>query len=339
MTSRFTSNNSKTPQGGFLATHKHDFVSHHKGEDWRHGATDIDMEPSIPACPGSTVQETLECLAAIQSSEASGTGFVSIGRTDGYSLGIYNVGAIATPTLESALNAALADNRLANGGIIMMLSGTYEVANVVTFPANVVIFGESLGTVVFDMNLPGGSPTDEIGNRVFSMPRETRNIIFQSRLATTTVHHSVRCGTPGVGTTVVENCKFKNCTLSVENGNDAPGSEELTITDCIFETDGEYVDNLKILAPVLRNTIIERCKFTGPGYAGLLGDDVGITYETAVPRGSQLKLKDCVFTLDGYTIDDSSPLTIESYLVIDESSSRISVDNCQIVVGLSLLLP
>jgi len=148
MVSRFQGSG-REKEGGFLATHKQDFNAHVTGGDFRHGAIDIDMEPVIPALGGATVQATLEQMSAFLA--AQGTGFISIGKADGYdgyAAGVFNVGALATPTLTDAFNAAFADTRLQNGGVILVLAGTYELLTTVEVPPGITIMGELAGTII-----------------------------------------------------------------------------------------------------------------------------------------------------------------------------------------------
>lgn len=133
-------------EGGALATKKQDFNAHVGGNGFRHDATNIDMNPVIPLLKGTTVQQTLENLHDVIIS--AGTGFLSIGSIDGYVQGDYNVGSPETPTLSDTFNAAFTDDRLKNGGVILLLSGTYHLRATVTIPAGVSLLGEVSGTIV-----------------------------------------------------------------------------------------------------------------------------------------------------------------------------------------------
>lgn len=144
MTSRIT--NGRLKEGGRLAVHKQDFNAHVSGDDFRHTAPNIDLNPTIAGVGGTTVQEALESLHDIIVS--SGSGFVSIGNVDGYSQGSYNVGAGSTPTLFDAFNAAFDDPRLTNGGVILVMAGTYIMTNTVTVPTGITIVGEVAGTII-----------------------------------------------------------------------------------------------------------------------------------------------------------------------------------------------
>ena len=134
----------RAQEGGRLAVHKVDFNSHYQGQDFRHGADNIDMNPSIPNVGGTTVQGTLENLTAIVT--ASGSGFISIGNVDGYSSGTYNMGTVETPTFAQAFAAAQADERLSNGGVILVMAGTYQITSSVTVNPGITVMGEVGGT-------------------------------------------------------------------------------------------------------------------------------------------------------------------------------------------------
>ena len=145
MVKRFIGNG-RLQEGGQLATHKQDFNAHVTGGDWRHDATQVDMSPPIPGLGGATVQEALENLLSVV--QSSGTGFVSIGQVDGYALGSYNVGATGISDLRDALLAAFADERLTNGGVVLILAGTYTMTAQVEIPAGISLMGEIAGTII-----------------------------------------------------------------------------------------------------------------------------------------------------------------------------------------------
>lgn len=145
MVSRFQGSG-RAIEGGLLATHKQDFNAHVTGGDYKHNADQILMNPQLPLFPSVTVQGTLEALSGF--ALINGTGFISIGNTDGYALGIYNVGAVEYPTLKSAIEAAIVDDRLQNGGVIFILPGTYIVGTTIEIPAGISIMGEPTGTII-----------------------------------------------------------------------------------------------------------------------------------------------------------------------------------------------
>ena len=136
-------------EGGFLATHKQDFNAHHTGTGFRHGARDTDMEGPLTQLGGAlaapNVQETLEKIGALLGAGAGD--FISIG--DGYSSvnADFIVGTAGTPTVKDAFDAAFASTRFAaNGGIILLKSGTYRIASTITIPAGITVMGEIAGT-------------------------------------------------------------------------------------------------------------------------------------------------------------------------------------------------
>ena len=132
-------------EGGRLVVAKEDFNAHWQtGTAFRHVANQLDMSPQIPGVGGVTVQETLENLTDIITS--AGSGFISIGQADGYASGIYNVGTVETPTFTDAFNAAQADDRLINGGIIMVMAGSYVITTSVTVNPGITVIGELGGT-------------------------------------------------------------------------------------------------------------------------------------------------------------------------------------------------
>lgn len=133
-------------EGGRLATDKQDFNAHVGGNGFRHTADQVDLLTAIPGVGGSTVQQALSSLNSIISS--SGSGFISIGKADGYAQGVYNVGDLTTPTLASAFAAAVTNPRLANGGVILLLAGTYTTSISITVPAGISVIGEVEGTLI-----------------------------------------------------------------------------------------------------------------------------------------------------------------------------------------------
>lgn len=137
-------------EGGFLSTNKQDFNSHVQGGAFRHTADMIDMNPSLPTFNETTVQSTLEKLQTAISSD--GSGFISIGNADsnadgyadGYAIGDYNVNS--TTTFAQAFEQAVQNTRIANGGIILVLAGTYYIDSTITVPPKISVIGEIGGT-------------------------------------------------------------------------------------------------------------------------------------------------------------------------------------------------
>lgn len=137
-------------EGGRPVTHYQDFIAHTGATDWRHTATAIDMDPIIPELGTTTVQSTLEQFYGFVA--GVGTGFVSIGYldgyTDGYAVGVYNVGSPSTLTFEDAVTAALADSRLENGGVLLILPGYYRVSSTINIPAGITVLGSPAGSYI-----------------------------------------------------------------------------------------------------------------------------------------------------------------------------------------------
>jgi len=137
-------------EGGFLVTNKQDFNSHIQGGAFRHTADMIDMNPSLPTFNETTVQSTLEKLQTAINSD--GSGFISIGNADsnadgyadGYAIGDYNVNS--TTTFAQAFEQAVQNTRVANGGIILVLAGTYYIDSTITVPPKISVVGEIGGT-------------------------------------------------------------------------------------------------------------------------------------------------------------------------------------------------
>lgn len=94
----------------------------------------------------TTVQDALDSITGLVNS--SGSGFISIGNEDGYATGSYNVGSASYPTLKSAFEAAVADERLTNGGVILLMAGTYKTSETITIPAGISVVGEVGGTLI-----------------------------------------------------------------------------------------------------------------------------------------------------------------------------------------------
>lgn len=139
---------SRVREGGRPVTHYQDFISHTGGTDWRHQAKDLDMNPAIL---GSTnAQSAIENVYNLILD--SGTGFISIGSITGnpgfYATGKYNVNSVETPTLKDAIDAAVLDSRLTNGGVILLLPGYYRVSSTITIPSGISLIGEGPGVYI-----------------------------------------------------------------------------------------------------------------------------------------------------------------------------------------------
>jgi len=131
-------------EGGFLVTNKQDFNAHVQGSAFRHTADNIDMNPPLPTIDETNLQSTLEKLQIAINSD--GSGFISIGNVDGYAIGDYNVNS--TTTFEEAFAQATQDERIVNGGVILILAGKYHVSTTITVPKKISVIGEMSGTYV-----------------------------------------------------------------------------------------------------------------------------------------------------------------------------------------------
>jgi hypothetical protein len=162
---------SRLQEGGQLATHKQDFNAHVEGGGFRHTADMIDMNPSLSQFSAGNVQETLELIEGFASSV--GVGFVSIGNQtdDGYATGSYNV--TSTKTFREALLDAFDDERLQNGGYILILNGTYTLTNTVNIPPGITIIGEPSGSIIVSQTTNASLFLFESGSRFSTIGGDT----------------------------------------------------------------------------------------------------------------------------------------------------------------------
>jgi hypothetical protein len=197
-----------TPGIGGLATSRYDFENHINGVSNKHDATEINMgSPETILGGATTVQSGFQFVSDYiidQLSLATGQGFITVG--DGYDT-YHN--AIATPntpfdnaipSINNALNAVLYDvnnpnyQRVRDGGVVVIKSGTYKVDATISIPPGITIMGEGFGTKLvnalsiqapmFKIKSDGyrgfGSTTDNIvdntpdSNFKFIVTRETR---------------------------------------------------------------------------------------------------------------------------------------------------------------------
>lgn len=234
-----------------------------------------------------------------------------------------------------------------DGAIDLLLSASYN------YPSTVYVNGEGPYTItnvgktrynfvgnrdigkrpIFNMNLGVGAPTDEVGNKYFTVGSRIENIQFRSSTATTTDFHSIRPA--AFRKLVAKDCDFDNTTLSISE----VVNKDVQIVNCFFNQDNTYSDNINLMVPSPDNEstlLIENCVFRGVGYAGLIGLDTAIGYDGGASDGGSIILRNCIFDKSSDTIDDASPLTIESYLVIDAPATKLSIDSCQMIVDGSL---
>lgn len=263
-------------EGGRLATDKQDFNAHVEGNVFRHTADQIDMSPPIAILgSGTTVQQTLQELQTQVAS--TGSGFISIGNagSDGYALGSYNVGSIATPSFNDAMQAALADRRLQNGGVILVMAGTYHVFHPVVLPAGITVMGELGGTILV-------SETTEQSLFVVDFDHKTLNIGGNSGGGTI----------PLITGSNVEETKFYNIILTDNfDGYANAGQPSMTTVPIIQCRVGS-------------NVACERVSFIGRLHSGSVSarqkTRSAVAYISGGGGGSTLTIRDCFF--DGFRV-------------------------------------
>lgn len=129
---------------GVGVTYLSDFKSHYDGNDFKHSASSINMSPPLVNFPEITVQDTLEAFEIVL---MAGNDFISIG--DGItSQGTYTIGVGGLTTVEQCFTAALTADRLDQGGLILLKSGTYNFNSTISLPAGVSVVGEIGGTII-----------------------------------------------------------------------------------------------------------------------------------------------------------------------------------------------
>lgn len=274
-------------EGGALAVRKQDFNAHVQGTGFRHDATQIDMNPVIPLVGGATVQETLENLHSLIVS--AGTGFLSIGNVDGYIQGDYNVGTVETPTLHDTFNAAFADTRLQNGGLILVLAGTYHLRSTVTVPAGISIMGEIAGTTII-------GEMQEVPMFVIQKPNQSIDLVT---------------GTVFASGSNVDAVKFMNMILADNlDGYVLFGEPCMTTTPMIQ-------------AQISSNFTCENVSFIGRIHTGATPrskTQSAIGYTGSGTSDTILKMKDCY--LDGLRIGIS-------FTPSNNASDFLTVENCK----------
>lgn len=282
-------------EGGVLATRKQDFNAHIDGTSFRQQANTIDMNPVIAGLNGSTVQDTLNDLHNLIVS--SGTGFISIGNTDGYALGSYNVGSISTPTLYDAFNAAFSDSRLQNGGVILLLAGTYTLKSTVNVPSGITIAGEVGGTLI-------------VGEM-----SESPMFIVHNDIKTVTIGGDSGSGQIDLlSGSNVEVTKFYNLMLADNlNGNINSGQPGMTTVPMI---QAKYASNL----------ICERVSFIGriqntTTVSGRSKTYAAIAYTTGGADDTNLTMEGCF--LDGLKIGIRfDPVSSLNFLTVNNCRAR-----------------
>jgi hypothetical protein len=138
MATRFVGSG-RAKEGGFLATHKQDFVAHRTGGDWRHKADQVDMNPQLADAPGATVQQVLANLGIVVSSK-----LITVGD------GTNSVGDFSGP---DAIQRAIESVRVGSDpwtAVILVKHGLYVITSVdgvdITERSTLVLIGEGSAT-------------------------------------------------------------------------------------------------------------------------------------------------------------------------------------------------
>lgn len=298
MVSRFQGSG-RNKEGGYLATHKQDFNAHYTGGDFRHGADDIDMNPALSGFSATNVQTTLEEFISFVTS--SGSGFVSVGSITG-TAGKYNVGDPATPTFESALSAAFTDSRLTNGGIVLIMAGTYVMNTSVSVPVGITIMGELAGTIIV------GEMTEQ---PMFLIPQSTD---------TTTIGADTGGGEePLAAGAPADAVKFFNLTLADNvNGNVKSSGLPISTMQTVPMISCEKSSNL--ICEEVR--FVGRVNYGGPAARGKTLRAIG-GYSSGGTTQTGLTIKRCYFDGMATTIDFSPGGGDIDHLVVEKCRARI----------------
>lgn len=255
-------------QTGRLATTKHDFNMHVDGSDFRHTADNINMETVLPGFSGTTVQETLEEMQS--SIGASGTGFISVGIVGGNE-GTYNVGAVGLSTFKAALLAAFDDDRLASGGVVLILAGTYTVGTTsINVPAGITLMGELEGTII-------NCETSELPM-----------FIIENGAVDTRIGGDSGSGTQPADSAInLNGTKFYNLTLTDNIDGTAAGGDSCLQTVPMIQ------------CKVSSNFICQNVKFIGRLNAGTVSGRSktfsAIGYTSGGTAGTNLRMEGCYF--------------------------------------------
>jgi hypothetical protein len=165
---------------GRLATDRYDFQLHLEGQnpsgftDFRHTADQVDiLNPFLVFGVPTTVEQALENITGFITAETNaGIGFACV--PDGYDTYHNQNGTInfdpTVPSLDTFLiplfTAIINGNpvppqfaRLQHGGILLIKSGTYTIANTVPVPPGITIMGEGYGTKIVNITSLNISPT------------------------------------------------------------------------------------------------------------------------------------------------------------------------------------
>ncbi len=318
-------------EGGRLATDKNDFNAHVEGASFRQGADTIDVSPAIANLSGTNVQTILQQLAAFITN--SGSGFISIGQ-DGYTAGTYNVGSIATPTFLDTFNAAKADSRLADGGIILILAGTYVITSTITVPVGISIIGEVAGTTLIgntseqsmflinydssSLYIGGSTGGSEI---ILNKNSNINKVKFSNLILIDNFDGTVNSGNPTMVTVPMILCK-KSSNFTCENvsfigrvQNNVPASGRTKTQNAIGYTLGGATST---------SLIVKDCFFDGL--------KTGIQFTTDGGDSDYLSITDCKAYIYGTEYGGLLDASLNSFIVTTGCNALIS-NNYMLFMG------
>lgn len=151
------------PGQGRIATDLYDFKKHTDGYDFNHDASQIEInDPGSVFGNASNVEDALVNLSMAATAEARQT-FLTLG--DGYDTwhnangttnfdnSVPSLDLLLNPIFNAIINNTslpIAYQRLKNGGVIVLKSGTYIVKQTINVPAGITIMGEGYGTKIIN---------------------------------------------------------------------------------------------------------------------------------------------------------------------------------------------
>lgn len=283
-------------EGGALATRKQDFNAHIQGNGFRHAAVDLDMHPALTQILGSlsdpTVQGTLEKIGDFL--DCIGQGFVTIGDGYGAECGTeITIGDPGIPDLETAFTTAFANDRLRNGGIVMVKAGEYVLTTTVTIPAGISIMGEIAGTTIV-----GETP---------ELP------LF--RISRSLLRPSISLGAD-TSKDPTDKSTFFNLTLADNiNSNVASGGPSLSLTPMILCERGSHFSCDQVTFLGRMGTLGAGPNFGRPKTLRAIGYTTGSSEETT------LVVENCTFDAMRTAID-FSPGGSADHLVVNKCKAR-----------------
>lgn len=156
MTANFDRNAGK----GRLALDRYDFEDHTGGANRRHSDDQIDLSDGITEISATNVHEA---LVEINNRVLNSDYFVTIGADlDIYIEGVFQDTADAAPSLDAEFIEVFTNTssaryqRLRDGGILLIKSGTYKITSTIDVPPGIHIMGEGFGTKLLNRIVANG---------------------------------------------------------------------------------------------------------------------------------------------------------------------------------------